>query len=209
MAAIRLGTRADLDSLSVLLYESFFDDPGWNYVLPRVALRASWLARLMRAGLEVSLDHGLVWLMPDEQSGAPVGVALWFPAGRPFPPPWYRTLIPALSILDFSLLHFPSAWRYANLQKRMLRLRPREVERCWFLAGLAVAAAKRGSGLGAQLVREGLSRATADRSPTFLQAWGHVAPFYERLGFESVSQFSLAKWPHTCHGMLWQPPATE
>lgn len=209
MAAIRLATRADLNALSQLLYESFFDDPGWSYVLPRVPLRANWLARLMRAGIEVSLDNGLVWLAADEQSGAPVGVAMWFPAGRKFPPPWYRTLIPALSILDFSLLHFPSAWRYSVLQKRMLRLQPRKVRRCWFLAGLAVAGARRGGGLGAQLVREGLSRAAGDRSPAFLQTWSHVAPFYERLGFTTVSQFTLANGRYQCHGMLWQPPASD
>jgi hypothetical protein len=137
MAAIRLATGADLNSLLLLLCEAFLDDPGWSHIFPSMNVRSQWLARLMLAGLEVAMDNGLVWLAADERANTPSAVAIWYPAGRPFPPPWYRTLGPALRILDFSLFHFPSAWRYTRLQKQMLRLRPANVKRCWFLAGLA------------------------------------------------------------------------
>ncbi len=206
MTAIRLATRAELPALSLLMYASFFDDPAWCYVLPTVKLRSQWLYRLMHAGLEVSLENGLIWLLADEQSGAPAAVAIWYPARKQFPPRWYRALVPALRILDFSLFHFVSAWRYKNLEKQMLHLRLANVTRCWYLAGLAVAHTHRGAGIGTLLVREGLSRAAADQAPAFLQAWDHKVAFYERLGFSAVSKFSLPNNSLSCHGMLWQPP---
>ena len=207
MMANCLATRAELHPLSLLMYASFFEDPAWCYVLPTVRLRSQWLYRLMRAALEVSLENGLVWMQADERSGAPVAVAIWYPAGKPFPPRWYRALAPALRILDFSLFHFACAWRYKYLEKQMLRLRPTSVTRCWYLAGLAVAHKHRGAGIGSRLVEEGLLRAAANQAPAFLQAWDHKLPFYERLGFVSVSQFSLPNGSSSCHGMLWQPPA--
>lgn len=207
MTAIRLATHGELKALSLLMYESFFDDPAWGYVLPTVQLRSQWLARLMYAALEVAMDNGLVWSIAHEGCAAPAGVAIWYPAVKPFPPPWYRVLVPALRISDFSLFHLPSALRYSRLERRMLQLRPASVKRCWYLAGLAVANIHRGSGMGSMLVREALARATTDRSPVYLQAWDRLVPFYERLGFAAVSHFSLANGSTSCHGMLWQPPA--
>ena len=205
MTAIRFATREELQSLALLLCESFDDDPAWNFVLPTARLRSLWLAQLMYIGLEVAMDHGLVWVVADKASGTPMAVAMWYPAGQPFPPPWYRTLWPAIRIMDFSLLHFPAAWRLARVQRLMLRLRPTSLTRCWYLVGLAVARTCRGAGLGSLLVEEGMARAAAHQAPAFLQAWDNKLSFYERLGFKSISQFSLPNRSNSCHGMLWQP----
>src|SRR5688572_27103356 len=162
MPSIRLAAGSDIDELARLMSVAFFDDPGWSHVLRSERLKSHWLPRLLRAGLEVGLDNGLVWMIRDEQSQEAVSLAIWYPAGCRFPPPWYCTLGPAMKILDFSLFHFLTACRYTALERRMLKLRPAEAKRAWVLAGLATATAHRHGGLATMLVNEGLARATAD-----------------------------------------------
>jgi GNAT superfamily N-acetyltransferase len=57
----------------------------------------------------------------------------------------------------------------------------------WYLPWLGVRAERQGTGLGARLLSEGLTRVDADHIPAFLETPNpRTVPFYERHGFEIV-----------------------
>ena len=149
----------------------------------------------MAATVKLAFQDGVV--IGARTSGKIAGVALWYPPQSPYPPRWYRSLLPTLRLLPL-MVHTQAYARLRELHVLQTELKPRKL-RGWFLAALAVDKASRGNGLGTLLVRDGLARAAAQSSPVLLHCWSKSIPFYGRLGLVPLSSKTVAGTPLTCH----------
>jgi ribosomal protein S18 acetylase RimI-like enzyme len=169
-----------LREASDVLARAFIDDPAWIWLFPDDRRRARLLPWLFRAGFDVTTAD--VWTT----AGPVLGAARWLPPGRP-----PLRVGPTLRALVSTPLRLGSAtgrfFAYGRAVENM-RLRTAPGPH-WYLAGIGVEPAMQRRGIGSALLRPGIDGSGRDRVPSVLLTNNERnIPFYERFGFEIVSQ---------------------
>jgi GNAT superfamily N-acetyltransferase len=162
-----------------VMARAFQDDPAWAWVVPDEERRRRVLPALFRSGLRLESLRGNIVRSTD---GA--GVAIWVPphAPRPTRAQMLRSGIP-FSSLTLRREERPRLLRYlrANFELRSTAL----PDSCWLLSGVAVEPGRHGRGIGSALIDWVTQRGVVCGLLTSLPA---NIPFYERRGFEVVSE---------------------
>jgi GNAT superfamily N-acetyltransferase len=164
------ATRDRVPELTRLLGRAFTDDP--MLVWPFGAGRTDAITKFFRAFDEPIADRGWLW-----EAGDGLGVAAWIPPGSD----------EAMMEIDRSIR--PTLAEAVSRHEEMWEWIAGNFpdEPFWYLDHIAVEADRRGSGLGAALIRHGLAFADRDGVPAFLEtARPENVGFYERRGFRSV-----------------------
>ena len=165
---------------AAVMARAFHDDPAWRWIVPDAERRSRVLPSLFTAPLRLESFRGNI-----VRSGDGTGIAIWAPPGQPRPT---RAQI-IRSGLPFTRLRLHrSEWsrlqRYlaANFAFRSSALPP-----CWLLSGVAVEPERQGRGIGSALIGWVTERGVPCGLLTSLP---ENVPFYERRGFEVVSERS-------------------
>jgi GNAT superfamily N-acetyltransferase len=150
-----------------------------KWVVPDDERRRSVLPTLFTAGLRLESMRGNIVRSTD---GA--GVAIWVPPDSPRPTrtQLFRAGLP-FAPLALQRVERPRLKRYlqANFALRSSAL----PESCWLLSGVAVEPDRQGRGIGSALIDSVTSRGVTCGLLTSLP---ENIPFYERRGFEVVSE---------------------
>lgn len=182
---------------------SYYDDPGFNFVLPTSSKKERWFHKLVTMATRLAVGNGYVTAIHyGKQSDELVAAALWFPPERSFPLPWYRTFWPNLPLVPLILEpSITTLMQEGNRCSEALKPKNRKVR---FLFSLVVRADCRRQGLATKLVSHAQELATSDGHPIYLECWDSLVPFYERLGFMQISQTIPRGMSAARHGLLWK-----
>lgn len=188
LAAVILVGPGESARAGGVLGRAFHDDAQWVSLVPDPEVR--------RARLPEMFD-GVVRLTaaargrPERTAGFEA-VALWLAPGRDIG-------LGAILRSRFASLRVMSRVPLRDGRRIMAVLRDFDRRRQalmpephWYLLALATDPAHQRRGHGSQLVRHGLLRADRDGLPVYLEAESEInAPFYERLGFETLEEVTV------------------
>ncbi|MEW2356723.1 GNAT family N-acetyltransferase [Spirillospora sp. NPDC029432] len=175
---VREAEGADVARAARTLREAFADYPFTRHVIAE----DDHLGRLERFQelfvARVGLPYGKVWVEDDVRA-----VAVWTTPETP--PDVLGELVPRFAELAGDRLE-----AYEAAEAVMAAQRPEGP--VWFLGTVGVDPAAQGLGLGAAVVRPGIEAAERAGVPAFLEtSEGRNVKFYQRLGFEVVSEYDL------------------
>ena len=157
---IRAGA-SDLDMLSDLIAEAFFDLPPSPWLISDETARRQIFPSYFRIHLEHGLEHGLVCTTPDW-----AGAALWLPAGTepPRPPDGYQERLASATA--------PWTSQFAAFDAALEARHP--VGRAHHhLALLGVRPGRQGRGIGTALLQAHHQQLDQDGLPAYLEASSH------------------------------------
>jgi GNAT superfamily N-acetyltransferase len=148
----------DVDTLSQVIAEAFFDLPPSRWLVPDPAARHAIFPGYFRLYVEHALACGLVHTTPDRDA-----VALWLPAGpgAPGPPDGYRTRLAAMT--------GPLTGRFEAFDAALKARHPAAVPH-QHLAILAVRPGQQGQRTGTTLLTARHATLDAEGIPAFLEA---------------------------------------
>jgi ketosteroid isomerase-like protein/GNAT superfamily N-acetyltransferase len=180
--ALRRACREDLRTLASALAEAFYEDPVFAWLLPDEESRLSRLRRFYAIELrDVAFGRGCAWT-----SSELAGAAISAPPGAWRVPP--RTMLAQGRLFGAGLIR--AARLLFAVERRHLR------EPHHYFAHIGVTPPQRGKGLGSSLMRPTLEQCDSEGLPAYLEASSErSAALYERLGFELVSEISVAGSP--------------
>jgi ribosomal protein S18 acetylase RimI-like enzyme len=167
---------------------AFYDDPQWVALVPDPEVRRARLPEMFQGIVRLTAAaRG----RPERTAGFEA-VALWLAPGRDIG-------LGAVLRSRFASLRVMSRVPFRDGRRIMAVLRAFDRRRQalmpephWYLLALATDPAHQRQGYGSQLVRHGLLRADRDAVPVYLEAETEVnAPFYERLGFETLEEATI------------------
>lgn len=196
-AGLRPATEEDAARLGAVMASAFHDDPVLGWLLPDARRRPARLRRFFGVELRhLALPRGRVWT-----TGELSGAALVLPPGR-----WR---VPPRATLLEGRAFGASLGRAARLGLAMERRHARNMRGPhYYVRDVGVLPEMQGRGLGSALLAPTLERCDREGLPAYLEASSErSAALYERLGFEHVSELSVAGSP-----TLWlmlRPPAHE
>ncbi|AXK31477.1 GNAT family N-acetyltransferase [Streptomyces armeniacus] len=171
MGGIREAGPADRDAVGELLHESFRDDPVSCWLFPEEAHREWAHRRLFTAFLDMGLAHGTVHVTDD---GA--GAAVWFSVRG-------GALVGEDDLGRWTEEADPGNKRLPELERLTGDLHSVDVDHA-YLQAIAVAADRRGRGIGSALLEPVLDECDRLRLPAFLEASNpRSRSLYERHGF--------------------------
>lgn len=197
----------ELPKCAAIMAEAFHDDDEFRWIIPDDETRASLLPVFFGSSLRHAAAAGTVLVARrdgaasepahldgserDAAGGAGiVGAAAWCPPGR-WRPAWWRDLANAprmfLAASPPQLRLFGQ--RGSRVDRAMRAVHPESPH--WYLAGVGVAPAFHGKGVGAALIRAGLDRADAQGLPVYLECVRTLIPYYERLGFAEIARIDV------------------
>jgi GNAT superfamily N-acetyltransferase len=182
----RRANRDEVDSLAILLADSFHDDPLWRWMLPGDVHRKDKLRRYFELELtNVSFPFGRV-----DVSRSGEGMAVWLPRGGL-----------ALSVLDGINLRATTQAIFRDLTRfdTFTEIEP-TVAGDWELMLIAVRSSARRTGLGSAVVRPVLQLCDAKRLTATAQSTSEpAAAFLSYLGFRSAGTSALTGGPPIFH----------
>jgi ribosomal protein S18 acetylase RimI-like enzyme len=193
---VGMAGRADAREAADVLARAFHDDPVFSWMLPVEDTRNRRLRRYFVSELRrESLRHGGVEVARD--SGRIAGIAAWFPPGT-----WSGTQVGALpGYLRAFGRRIGVCARYASVA---VRAHPREQPH-WYLAMIGVDPSRKGSGVGAALLRSRLERCDEDGIAAYLESSNpQNVPLYEHFGFQVTSTLDLPNGAPAVTTM-WRP----
>lgn len=176
-----------------MLTEAFLDDPAWVAIGPPAEpARHRLLRRFFRVALfETRHWGGPAWAAT--RSGAIVGVAVTFGAGKAFPPPLASVLEAPL----FVLAGGRTPQRAKQVGAAMARAHPRE--RHLYLWFLAADPAHQRIGVGRALMQRVVREAAEADVPVYLETASPAnVAYYESFGFEVTGEARLPD-----HDRMW------
>lgn len=165
----------DLDVLSELLAEAFFDLPPSSWLVPDVAARRAIFPGYFRMYLEHGLADGLVDTTPDW-----AGAALWLPAGTepPTPPDGYHDRLAAVTT--------PWTSRFTAFDAALAAAHPAGTAH-HHLALLGVRPERQGRGIGSALLHARHQDLDQDGLPAYLEASSRASrKLYLRHGYGDI-----------------------
>jgi len=183
--ALRQATAEDVQRLTTVLAEAFFDDPVFGWLMPEDSKRRARLRRYFAIELRhYTLPRGRVWTTSDLS-----GAALSLPPGAWRAPP-HATLMEGSAFG----IHLSRAARMgAAIEWRHTR-KPREPH--YYVRDIGVHPDMQGKGLGAALMRPTLERCDLEGLPAYLEASSErSAALYERLGFQLTGELRVGGSP--------------
>jgi GNAT superfamily N-acetyltransferase len=177
-------TAAELETVSRVLAQAFYDDPLMRWMLPRDAKRLRQLEHVF------AVASCRVWLPHDEcyVTERLIGAAMWMP-----PDTWKLSPLAQLRLLpSWARAVRRDLPRTLKLDAFVEKSHPREPAH-WYLVGMGVTPSWQGRGYGTALMRPVLERCDADRVPAYLETSTQGGrKLYERNGFEVVEECHLA-----------------
>lgn len=183
-------------ALGKILADAFQDDPVWIWVAPDEKRRRKHLESMFAQIIRARVNDGLTYTT-DGYGGA----AVWAEPGK-----WkmtasenlrallpsYRTLGPTNIVRGFKSLGVTD------------RLHPTEPH--WYLELLAARVDLRGRGFGSTVLKPMLDRCDFEVMPAYLESSKREnLPFYERYGFEVMSEFQIGEGSPPMWNM-WRDP---
>jgi GNAT superfamily N-acetyltransferase len=201
--AIQVLNKTHAATAGELMSSVFAEDPGVQFMFPSPKTRDRWLTPVLTVEAQFVIGYGQATGLWQNGTQTLAGVGLWYLPHRPFPPPWYRMLFPALPLLPLQL-RLPTLRRLGLIHQFYLSLLPKD-RRALYLEGLAVQPEHQGQGLGRQLVEWGQGHARLNQCPVILHCWETMVDFYRGLGFSSQAEGQLKGLDVPCHLMCWNP----
>jgi ribosomal protein S18 acetylase RimI-like enzyme len=161
---------------------AFAGDPTFRWMFPDPNEYLEKFAGFVDADVGQSLDFGTTYVA--EQAGA---AAMWFRPGQ--------TADPERSPTYLQQCLSPTLFEAAGeLVTQFDQFKPKEPH--WYLGVIGVDTRHHGEGLGSTLMKHVLQQIDADASPAFLFSSNlRNRPFYERHGFEIVSEIQAGSSP--------------
>lgn len=177
--AVRPLRREEIPAAAETLALAFHEDPLFAFLVPREVQRRKWLRWLHTWTLGECIAVGGAFVPEEGPEAGAIGV---LPPGA-WPPPVKHTL---------AAMTWPTPWPTFRLvglgmqvQKVMLGLHPRTPHLYVYVLG--VHPEKKGTGLGAALLRHGMALGEAAGAPSYLETANPVnLTFYRKYGFEIV-----------------------
>ena len=186
---IRPAARADVPAIASVLADAFIDESVFRWLQPDDDLRRRLLP-VMFAGMlrhVHPIERGSEVLVDGDRL---LGAAVWAPPGR-WKAPWWRQILavpPLLRVLDRKNLKLYSS-RGNAIDHAAHAVHPAEPH--WYLAGLGVAPAAQGTGVGFALTRSGRDRCHRQGVPAYLECVAQLVPYYQRLGFHRIHDIEM------------------
>ena len=170
-------------SAAEVLARAFHNDPLMQYLMPAEARRRRWLPSLFSIVVRYCLAYGEVYATPGLE-----GAACWLPPGQTNPP-FVRLAMVGRRSPPVGM-GLAGLRRYLRVARYTEEIHTHQAPRAhWYLWALGVEPARQGQGLGGLLIQPVLARARAENMPCYLETMNSVnVPFYERHGFQVVSQ---------------------
>jgi len=182
--------------LGEMLARAFHDDPVQRWLFPRAGDQARYSPRMFRASVRLWARFGWVATTTDLS-----GAAVWVPPGPPRPSrlAGLRMALDAVRALRSRTLLAGRGFA------RIERHHPREPH--WYLMALGTEPERQGTGVGSALLRPVLERCDREGIVAWLESskWSNV-PFYQRRGFELVSELVLPEDGPSLWLMRRDPP---
>jgi ribosomal protein S18 acetylase RimI-like enzyme len=184
VVGIRKATAEDVPRLARALARAFFEDPVFEWLIPRASERL----RRSEAGFAFYLRK--VYLPHDEcyatEDGS--GAALWLPTGT-----WHLPVLAQLRLAPGMIAAMGP--RFPQVLRAIATIESNHPRRSHFyLAFVGLEPERQGRGLGTALLRRILDRCDEDGMPCYLEA---SAPrnraCYERQGFEVTEEFHFPR----------------
>jgi ribosomal protein S18 acetylase RimI-like enzyme len=186
--AVRAERAGELDAISAVLTDAFFDEAGLNYWLRQDArkdrARRALFDAIVRKALNPKRD---IWVA--ETNGALTGAAVWLAPGlKAFEFPWWRELL--YTPLFLSIAGAAGMQRAQDLGRRLATYHPSVPHA--HLQFLGVSSAAQGQGAGSALLKETLALLDRNGTVAYLEAsTEHNVALYQRHGFEVTADFEL------------------
>jgi GNAT superfamily N-acetyltransferase len=180
---IRDASPGDLETLVTALSDSFSEDPMFNWVFPQRWLYPVFFRMLVR---DVYLPRGIVHI---EQEGR--AAALWLPPQERFKSAPRRELLTfCLKLIGEDGLR--PLWRVLQQGSVFGKHQPREPH--YYLQFIGCRHASQGQGIGAALLKQGLSICDERGMPAYLECSNiRNIQLYERHGFAVRAQQAVGK----------------
>jgi ribosomal protein S18 acetylase RimI-like enzyme len=170
--------RSRYGEASAVLARAFENDPAWTWLFPDPERRRQVLPWLFRLGFDMTSAD--VWAT----AGEVVGAARWLAPGRP--PVRLSASLRALALTPLRLGGATLPFLAYGRAVEALRTEAAPGAH-WYLAGIGVDPVRRREGIGAALLRPGLTAARAAGVPAVLLTNLEAnLSFYERHGFRVV-----------------------
>lgn len=174
-----------VESAARMLARAFQDDPIQSVIFPDPARRAEALPLSFESLIYAAAASGGHLTTTRDGKAA----AVWAPPGKDMS---VRAKLRGLNARTLRLIKYIPGSSLAakfTLTRLPARRKSHMPDPHWYLTALGVDPDSQGRGLGALLVREGLSRADADRVGAYLETETESnVRFYQRFGFEVVEQ---------------------
>ena len=195
-APARLATDADIDGIAESLDRAFFDDPVMNWLFGATPEQPSaWSQKYFRIETARHLAHPTVYTV-DGTSGA----ALWDPPGH-WKMPMSHILKNAPTLLRGMGARIPNALRGLSRIEKVHGGYPDH----YYLAVLGTRPEAQGHGIGGRLLQPVLDRCDADGIGAYLESSKDSnIPYYQRHGFEVITQVTFPKGPSVWP--MWRDP---
>jgi GNAT superfamily N-acetyltransferase len=193
---IRVAGREDAAETAQMLARAFHDDPVFGWMLPAEGSRHRRLRRSFVTELRhESLRHGAVEVACAD--GRVAGAAVWFPPGT--------SLGTEVSALPGYLRALGRRFAIASrFQSAAISAHPRQ-EPHWYLAIIGVDPVRKGSGVGAALLRSRLRRCDEEGLPAYLESTNlENVPLYQHFGFHVTGTLGLPEGAPVVNTM-WRP----
>jgi len=177
---IRDVTPEERATAGAVITEALMTDPGWNAVVPEESKRRAALRTLM----DVTFGYRASEVRVAVVDGEVAGVAVWVPPGR-YPMPFTATLRATPRMLGLALRIGGRLRDVARFGSSIDAVFPAEPVR--YLQALGVAPGHQGSGIGTELLRDGLAKADAAHEAVYLEtSLERNVRLYGRQGFAVV-----------------------
>lgn len=179
---IRAATPSDLSRVVEVLDRGFAADPTARWALPTREEFDALHPQLVALWVQPALPMGAVHVCPDF-----AGAAVWYPPGAEMDGEAFAQVAAGASRPD----------RTASVLKLIAACeRYKPSEPFWELELLAVDAAHRGKGIGADLLRYGLALCDRDDAPAYLESSNPAnLSLYRRHGFDLLAEVQLPGTP--------------
>jgi ribosomal protein S18 acetylase RimI-like enzyme len=187
MAAVSghsIAPASDHDQARVIatLVSAFIEDPVERWLFADPLQYLTHFPAFVAAFGGAAFGHGTAWMLADFSA-----VALWIPPGAQL------AAEPIIAVLSNGVPPEQHADTFAVLDQ-MDAAHPTTPH--WYLPWLGVDPARRGTGLGGELLEQCLAIVDADQLPVYLETPNpRTIPFYERHGFDVTNIATAGECP--------------
>lgn len=195
---VRAVGRDEVRATAGALANAFYDDPAFEWLLPRAASRRRRLRRFFATELR-HWSHRKGVAEVAYASGRIVGAALWYPPGS-------RKLgdVELSALVGYLRAYGRNLGRAGRYETVAVRAHPR-TEPHWYLAYIGVAPEYQGRGAGAALLRSGLRQCDEERLPAYLESSKlENVPLYQHFGFQPTGTLDLPEGAPV-NTTMWRP----
>lgn len=194
---VRLVVPGDRGRVAASLAAAFADDPVFEYLVPGVdpAERERRIRPFFAVEVQMRARVAGAWTTP-----AGEGAALWAPPDR-----WRTGALDGLR-MAWPILRAAGPRSMASMAalSAVEKVHPREPH--WYLAVLGTDPGHQGRGIGAALLEPVLERCDQEGLPAYLESSKESnVPYYERFGFRTTDDITLARGGPTLY-LMWREP---